>query len=142
MVLSSGVTTLLHMAICWTMVFKSGLGNRRAACHSKCYILLDKCLHPDTLCQVFSFMFKNMDWIFKRGILHGIFSFLTLAIPLHTILSTLFHVKVILFFPILHWVSFSNFYLYFSNILEMWSFEMMVLLFGLLPNPELEASVQ
>ncbi|WVZ02636.1 hypothetical protein V8G54_023442 [Vigna mungo] len=29
-----------------------------------------------------------------------------------------------------------------SNILEMWSFEMMVLLSGLLPNPELEASVQ
>ncbi|KAG2411145.1 Protein DETOXIFICATION 16 [Vigna angularis] len=31
MVLSSGVTTLLHIAICWTMVFKSGLGYRGAA---------------------------------------------------------------------------------------------------------------
>src|ERR1044072_5174779 len=31
MMLSSGVTTLLHLFICWILVFKSGLGYRGAA---------------------------------------------------------------------------------------------------------------
>ena len=31
MMLSTGITTLLHIPVCWIMVFKSGLGSRGAA---------------------------------------------------------------------------------------------------------------
>ncbi|TYH93425.1 hypothetical protein ES332_A13G253200v1 [Gossypium tomentosum] len=70
MMIISGFTTLLHILVCWILVFKSGLGNKGAA-----------------LANAFSY------W--------------------------------------------TNALLY----LEIWSFEMMVLLSGLLPNPKLETSV-
>ncbi|KVI11786.1 hypothetical protein Ccrd_009800 [Cynara cardunculus var. scolymus] len=79
MMLSTGITTLLHILVCWIMVFKSGLGNRGAA-----------------LANAISL------WI----------NVLLLAV----------YVRV-------------------SPSLEIWSFEMMVLLSGLLPNPQLETSV-
>ncbi|KAJ0047950.1 hypothetical protein Pint_16950 [Pistacia integerrima] len=76
MMLSSGITTLLHILVCWILVFKSGLGR------------------------------------FSMEALHNILNFIRLAIPSAVMVC-----------------------------LEMWSFEMMVLLSGLLPNPELETSV-
>ena len=31
MMITAGITTLLHLPVCWTLVFKCGLGNRGAA---------------------------------------------------------------------------------------------------------------
>ncbi|KAG6759571.1 hypothetical protein POTOM_036054 [Populus tomentosa] len=75
MMLSSGATSLLHILVCWGLVFKSGLGSKGAA----------------------------------------------LAITIS------------------NWINVFLLAIYVN--LEYWSFEMVVLLSGLLPNPKLEASV-
>ncbi|KOM30314.1 hypothetical protein LR48_Vigan1091s002600 [Vigna angularis] len=110
MVLSSGVTTLLHIAICWTMVFKSGLGYRGAAIANAISYWIN--VFMLILYVKFSPSCSKTWTGFSKEALHGIPSFLRLAIPSA-----------------------------FMVCLEMWSFEMMVLLSGLLPNPKLEASV-
>ncbi|KAG4999322.1 hypothetical protein JHK87_020394 [Glycine soja] len=110
MVFSSGVTTLLHILICWTMVFKSGLGNKGAAIANAISYWIN------VLILILYVKFSpscSKTWTgFSKEALHGIPSFLKLAIPSALMVC-----------------------------LEMWSFEMMVLLSGLLPNPKLETSV-
>ncbi|PWA37562.1 multi antimicrobial extrusion protein [Artemisia annua] len=81
MMLSTGITTLLHILVCWIMVFKSGL--------------------------------EVETWTgFSKEALLNIPTFLKLAIPSAVMVC-----------------------------LEIWSFEMKVLLSGLLPNPQLETTV-
>ncbi|KAJ0104728.1 hypothetical protein Patl1_19720 [Pistacia atlantica] len=110
MMLSSGITTLLHILVCWILVFKSGLGSRGAAlANSISYwinvILLAIYVKFSPSC--------SKTWTgFSMEALHNILNFIRLAIPSAVMVC-----------------------------LEMWSFEMMVLLSGLLPNPELETSV-
>ncbi|KAK7398823.1 hypothetical protein VNO78_09996 [Psophocarpus tetragonolobus] len=110
MMFSSGITTLLHILICWTMVFKSGLGNRGAAIANAISYWIN------VLVLILYVNFSpscSKTWTgFSKEALHGIPSFLKLAIPSAVMVC-----------------------------LEMWSFEMMVLLSGLLPNPKLETSV-
>ncbi|XP_019420464.1 PREDICTED: protein DETOXIFICATION 16-like [Lupinus angustifolius] len=110
MMLSSGVTTLLHIIICWFMVFKSGLGYRGAAISNA----VSSWINVSILALYVKFSpscFKT--WTgFSKEAMHYIPSFLRLAIPSAIMVC-----------------------------LEMWSFEMMVLLSGLLPNPKLETSV-
>ncbi|KAJ8773053.1 hypothetical protein K2173_028230 [Erythroxylum novogranatense] len=110
MMLSSGITALLHLPVCWILVFKSGLGMRGAAL-ANCFsywlnvLLLALYIKFSSLC--------TKTWTgFSKEALHNIPSFLKLAIPSAVMVC-----------------------------LEMWSFEMMVLLSGLLPNPKLETSV-
>ncbi|CAL5333482.1 unnamed protein product [Camellia sinensis] len=110
MMLSSGFTTLLHVLICWILVFKSGLGNKGAALANAIsywinVILLAIYVRVSPSC-------KNTWTGFSKEALHDIPKFLRLAIPSALMLC-----------------------------LEIWSFEMMVLLSGLLPNPKLETSV-
>ncbi|MED6195427.1 Protein DETOXIFICATION 16 [Stylosanthes scabra] len=114
MLFSSGVTTLLHILICWIMVFKSGLGNKGAAVANA----ISYWLNVFILMLYINFSPScSKTWTgFSREAFHNIPSFLRLAIP-----SAVMHGLVI--------------------VLEMWSFEMMVLLSGLLPNPKLETSV-
>ncbi|KAL5079524.1 hypothetical protein RYX36_007945 [Vicia faba] len=76
MMFSSAVTTLLHIPLCWVMVYKSGLGSKGAA-----------------------IAISMSEW-------------------LNVIILSLY-----------------------INSLEIWSFELMVILSGLLPNPKLETSV-
>ncbi|XP_050218408.1 protein DETOXIFICATION 16-like isoform X2 [Mercurialis annua] len=110
MMICSGFTTLLHIFICWILVFKSGLGNKGAAlANAISYwiyaILLILYVSISPSCK--------KTWTgFSKQALHGIPKYLKLAIPSAVMLS-----------------------------LETWSFEMMVLLSGLLPNPKLETSV-
>ncbi|KAE9607491.1 hypothetical protein Lal_00026616 [Lupinus albus] len=110
MMLSSGFTTLLHIIICWFMVFKSGLGYKGAAISNAISYWINVLIL--TLYVKFSpSCFKT--WTgFSKEAMHYIPSFLGLAIPSAIMVC-----------------------------LEMWSFEMMVLLSGLLPNPKLETSV-
>ncbi|CAK9185605.1 unnamed protein product [Ilex paraguariensis] len=110
MMLISGVTTLLHLLVCWILVFKSGLGSRGAAlANSISYwinvVLLALYVRYSSSC--------SETWAgFSKEALHDIVTFIKLAIPSAVMVC-----------------------------LEMWSFEMMVLLSGLLPNPEMETSV-
>ncbi|KAL5544900.1 hypothetical protein UlMin_008684 [Ulmus minor] len=110
MVLFSGITTLLHILVCWVLVFKSGLGNRGAALANSISYWINVLFFA--LYVKFSTSCAKTWTGFSKEALHNIPTFLTLAIPSAVMVC-----------------------------LEMWSFEMMVLLSGLLPNPELETSV-
>ncbi|KAJ8752357.1 hypothetical protein K2173_003993 [Erythroxylum novogranatense] len=110
MMLISGVTALLHLPVCWILVFKSGLGMKGAAL-ANCFsywmnvLLLAIYVKFSSLC--------TKTWTgFSKEALHNIPYFLRLAIPSALMIC-----------------------------LESWSFETMVLLSGLLPDPKLETSV-
>uniref|UniRef100_A0A5B7B3R0 Protein DETOXIFICATION n=1 Tax=Davidia involucrata TaxID=16924 RepID=A0A5B7B3R0_DAVIN len=110
MMLTSGITTLLHILICWILVFKSGLGNKGAALANAIsywinVLLLALYVRISPSCK--------KTWTgFSKEALHDVLKFIGLAIPSALMVC-----------------------------LEIWSFEMMVLLSGLLPNPMLETSV-
>ncbi|GMP47890.1 hypothetical protein CsSME_00015443 [Camellia sinensis var. sinensis] len=79
MMLSSGFTTLLHVLICWILVFKSGLGNKGAALANAIsywinVILLAIYVRVSPSC-------KNTWTGFSKDALHDIPKFLRLAIP-------------------------------------------------------------
>ncbi|XVF70076.1 hypothetical protein PTKIN_Ptkin11bG0132500 [Pterospermum kingtungense] len=106
----SGFTTLLHILICWTLVFKSGLGNKGAALANTFSYWINALL---LLLYVRISPSCKKTWTgFSKEAFNGIPTFVRLSIPSAIMLS-----------------------------LEIWSFEMMVLLSGLLPNPKLETSV-
>lgn len=110
MMIIAGLTTMLHILVCWIMVFKSGLGNKGAAlANAFSYwinaLLLVMYVRISPSCK--------KTWTgYSMEAFHGIPDFLRLSIPSAVMLS-----------------------------LEIWSFEMMVLLSGFLPNPKLETSV-
>ncbi|XP_074271637.1 protein DETOXIFICATION 16-like [Silene latifolia] len=110
MVVTSGVTTLLHVVMCWTFVFEFGLGSRGAAlANTVSYwvnaLLLVIFVRYSSLC--------SSTWTgFSKASFQGFPGFLRLAVPSALMVC-----------------------------LDMWSFEMIVLLSGLLPNSTLETSV-
>ncbi|KAL1365938.1 hypothetical protein HN51_013878 [Arachis hypogaea] len=110
MMFSSGATTVLHVALCWVLVFKSGLGSRGAA--------ISNCVAYWVNVLILAVYIKfspscSQTWTgFSMEAFHGIPSFLRLAIPSAVMVC-----------------------------LELWSFELMVLLSGRLPNPKLQTSV-
>lgn len=110
MMVSSGIATLIHVLVCWILVFKSGLGSKGAALANAIsywnnVILLALYVKFSSSCA--------KTWTgFSREAFHDIFAFIKLAIPSAVMVC-----------------------------LEMWSFELIVLLSGLLPNPKLETSV-
>ncbi|KAG6627572.1 hypothetical protein I3843_15G117500 [Carya illinoinensis] len=110
MMLSSGITTLLHVLICWILVFKTGLGDRGAALANSISYWINVLLLV-LYVKLSSSCAKTWSG-FSKEALHNICTFLKLAIPSAVMVC-----------------------------LEMWSFEMMVLLSGLLPDPKLETSV-
>ncbi|KAK9278099.1 hypothetical protein L1049_027657 [Liquidambar formosana] len=109
-VISSAVTLLLHIVVCWILVFKSGLGFRGAPVANSISfwfngILLALYVKYSSSCA--------KTWTgFSKEALHNIIAYLGLAIPSALMVC-----------------------------LELWSFELLVLLSGLLPNPKLETSV-
>ncbi|CAN1794787.1 Protein DETOXIFICATION 16 [Linum perenne] len=107
---TTGFATLLHVVVCWALVFKSGLGNRGAAMANGVAYWIN---------GVSLFIYVRVSRSCKSSwtgwsmeAFQGIPGFVRLAVPSAVMLS-----------------------------LEIWSFEMMVLLAGLLPNPKLETSV-
>ncbi|CAN1313247.1 Protein DETOXIFICATION 16 [Linum perenne] len=107
---TTGFATLLHVVVCWALVFKSGLGNRGAAMANGVAYWIN---------GVSLFVYVRVSRSCKSSwtgwsmeAFQGIPGFVRLAVPSAVMLS-----------------------------LEIWSFEMMVLLAGLLPNPKLETSV-
>ncbi|KAK1384095.1 Protein DETOXIFICATION [Heracleum sosnowskyi] len=110
MMVSSGITTLLHVFVCWILVFKSGLGSRGAALANSISYWINVVLLA--LYVKFSSTCARTWTGFSMEALQNIPSFIRLAVPSAVMVC-----------------------------LEMWSFEMIVLLSGLLPNPQLETSV-
>ncbi|XVE58821.1 hypothetical protein DITRI_Ditri04bG0199800 [Diplodiscus trichospermus] len=110
MVLSSGITTLIHIFMCWILVFGLGLGNNGAALAGSIsywinVLMLAFYIKLSPTCA--------QTWTgFSRESLHEILPFLRLAVPSAVMVC-----------------------------LESWSFQILVFLSGLLPNPELETSV-
>ncbi|KAJ4973639.1 hypothetical protein NE237_006813 [Protea cynaroides] len=110
MMISSGITSILHIFVCWVLVYKSGLGNKGAALANSISNWINVLLL--VLYIKFSPVCKRTWTGFSKEALHDIINYLRLAIPSAIMLC-----------------------------LELWSFEMVVLLSGLLPNPRLETSV-
>ncbi|KAF3514694.1 hypothetical protein F2Q69_00001623 [Brassica cretica] len=109
-VLCSGVTTCLHVILCWVLVLKSGLGFRGAAVANSISYWLNVIL---LACYVKFSPSCSLTWTgFSKEALRDIIPFMKLAIPSALMVC-----------------------------LEMWSFELLVLSSGLLPNPVLETSV-
>ncbi|KAJ4823766.1 hypothetical protein Tsubulata_012082 [Turnera subulata] len=110
MMISSGITTLLHVLVCWMLVVKYGLGLRGAALANSISYWINALL---LIAYVWlSPSCKETRAEFSRDALHGIPGFLKLAIPSCVMLG-----------------------------LEVWSFEIITLSSGLLPNPKFESSV-
>ncbi|XP_068643509.1 protein DETOXIFICATION 16-like isoform X2 [Aristolochia californica] len=110
MMISSGMTALVHILLCWILVFESGLGFKGAAlANSISYwanvLLLALYVKFSPACK------KTWTGLSKES-LHDVFHFIQLAVPSAVMVC-----------------------------LEFWSFEFLVLLSGLLPNPKLETSV-
>ncbi|KAJ0262070.1 Protein DETOXIFICATION 15 [Hirschfeldia incana] len=109
-VLCSGVTTCLHVFLCWFLVLKSGLWFRGAAVANSISYWLNVIL---LACYVKFSPSCSLTWTgFSKEALRDIIPFMKLAIPSALMVC-----------------------------LEMWSFELLVLSSGLLPNPVLETSV-
>lgn len=79
MMLSTGITTLLHILVCWILVFKSGLGSRGAALANAIsywinVVLLAIYVRVSPSCK--------KSWTgFSKEALHDVPRFLRLAIP-------------------------------------------------------------
>lgn len=110
MMLCSGATTLIHLLVCWALVFKSGLGSKGAALANAVSYWINVLLLA--LYVKLSPSCKKTWTGFSREALRDIPGFVKLALPSAVMVC-----------------------------LEFWSFEFLVLMSGLLPNPKLETSV-
>lgn len=79
MMISSGIVTLLHILVCWALVFKSGLGSRGAAVANSISYWLN------VLFLVTYVKFAppcSKTWTgFSKEALHNVLTFIRLAIP-------------------------------------------------------------
>lgn len=108
--LSSGATVALHVAVCWLLVRRLGLGADGAALANAVSNLAN--LSALALYIRLSPSCKDTWAGFSREAFRGILVFLKLAVPSAAMVC-----------------------------MEWWSFELLVLLSGLLPNPKLETAV-
>ncbi|KAJ8536512.1 hypothetical protein K7X08_034913 [Anisodus acutangulus] len=110
LVISTGFTSLIHVLLCWVLVFRLGMGSKGAAlCNAISYsmnvLILALYLRFAPSCKE--------TWIgFSKEGARNLPSFLSLAIPSALMVC-----------------------------LEQWSYEFLVLMSGLLPNPKLETSM-
>ena len=79
MVISSGFTALLHLFICWVLVFKSGLGNKGAALANSISYWINVVLLAFYV--KFSPACKKTWTGFSKEALHDVFNLIRLAIP-------------------------------------------------------------
>ncbi|XP_078176663.1 protein DETOXIFICATION 16-like isoform X2 [Carex rostrata] len=108
--LSSGLTALLHIFVCWLLVYGLGMGSKGAALGSGISNWINV-----TILAGYVRISPNCKktWVgFSKEAFHDLVEFIKLAVPSALMVC-------------LGW----------------WSFEFLVLLSGLLPNPQLETSV-
>ncbi|KAJ1295608.1 hypothetical protein BS78_01G235900 [Paspalum vaginatum] len=106
---SSGATALSHVLVCWSLVFKAGMGSKGAALSSA----ISYTINLTMLALYVRLSSACRTWTgFSTEAFKELLRFTELAIPSAMMVC-----------------------------LEWWSFELLVLLSGLLPNPKLETSV-
>ncbi|XP_074353717.1 protein DETOXIFICATION 16-like isoform X2 [Apium graveolens] len=110
LVISTGITSLIHLLMCWTLVFRFGFGSRGAAISSGIsywinVLILGMYIKFSPTCE------KTWTGCSMEGV-KNLSVFLSLGIPSSLMLC-----------------------------LEFWSYEFLVLMSGLLPNPKLETSI-
>ncbi|KAF3436931.1 hypothetical protein FNV43_RR19684 [Rhamnella rubrinervis] len=110
LVLSTGIASVIHVAMCWTLVFRFGYGNKGAAlsiaiAYWTNVLILAIYIKFSPSCR------KTWTGFSKEG-MRNLLSFLKLAVPSALMVC-----------------------------LEFWSYEFLVLVSGLLPNPKLETSM-
>ncbi|CAH9107403.1 unnamed protein product [Cuscuta epithymum] len=110
MLMSSFITLCFHVALCWLLVFKSGLSNLGAAIAISVSLWVNVVIL--SLYMGFSPACDETRSTVSWEIFHGVKEFFGYAIPSAIMIC-----------------------------LEWWSLELLVLLSGLLPNPQLETSV-
>ncbi|CAN6549544.1 unnamed protein product [Malus baccata var. baccata] len=110
MLISSCVTLVFHIPLCWILVFKSGLNNLGGALAISISYWVNVILLA--LYMKFSAACSKTRVPISMEVFHGIGEFFRFAIPSAIMIC-----------------------------LEWWSFELLILLSGLLPNPALETSV-
>ncbi|KAI4373250.1 hypothetical protein MLD38_011395 [Melastoma candidum] len=110
MVVSSCVTLIFHVIICWMLVFRSGWGNLGAATAIGLSYWLNVILL--SLYVIYSPKCAKTRISPSMEVIHTVGEFFSLAIPSAIMIC-----------------------------LEWWSFELLTMLSGLLPNPKLETSV-
>ncbi|KAK9096182.1 hypothetical protein Sjap_021679 [Stephania japonica] len=110
MMLSTGFATILHVVVCWLLVFKSVLGNKGAAMANSTTHWINLFILASYV--NFSSTCKNTWPGFSREAFHRLLNFLKLAAPSAAMVC-----------------------------LEIWTFKVIILLSGFLPNPKLETSV-
>ncbi|XP_057810712.1 protein DETOXIFICATION 16-like [Salvia miltiorrhiza] len=111
MMITSGVTGVLHVFLCWLLVFKLEFGSRGAAMANAASYWINVVLLA-LYVSCFSSACAESFTGFSREAFDDVIGFLRLAVPSALMIC-----------------------------LEYWSFEMVVILSGLLPNPKLETSV-
>ncbi|KAL7110652.1 hypothetical protein ACP275_05G039200 [Erythranthe tilingii] len=112
MVITAAVSALIHIFACWILVFKFELGSRGAALANAASYWINVILLGFYIWFSSSERVKSTFTGFSRRAFDDVLGFLKLAIPSAVMIC-----------------------------FEYWSFEMVVLLSGLLPNPKLETSV-
>ncbi|KAL2518956.1 MATE efflux family protein [Abeliophyllum distichum] len=110
MLISSCITICFHIAVCWVLVFKSGLKNIGAAVAMDLSMWLNVTIL--SLYMKFSSTCEKTRAPFSMEIFEGMKEFFRFAVPSAVMIC-----------------------------LEWWSFELLILLSGFLPNPQLETSV-
>lgn len=110
MLICSSITALMHVFICWILVYSSDLGSKGASLATSISYWLNVSLLA--LYVNFSKACEETWTGLSMEALHGVLNFVGLAVPSALMIC-----------------------------FEYWSFEMVVLLSGLLPNPKLETSV-
>ncbi|KAL2518948.1 MATE efflux family protein [Abeliophyllum distichum] len=110
MLVSSCITICFHIAVCWVLVFKSGLKNIGAAVAMDLSMWLNVTILG--LYMKFSSTCEKTRAPISMEIFEGMKEFFRFAVPSAVMVC-----------------------------LEWWSFELLILLSGILPNPQLETSV-
>ncbi|KAM3281577.1 protein DETOXIFICATION 14 [Capsicum chacoense] len=137
LIVSSCVTIAIHVPLCWVLVYHTGLKNIGAAFAMDISIWLNVTILASYM--RFSAACEKTRVPISSEIFHGTKEFFCLAIP-----SAIMIWYVHFLYHLVEIVSmlFCNPYnIFLFSSLEGWSFEFIILLSGLLPNPELETSV-
>ncbi|WRX18074.1 Multi antimicrobial extrusion protein - like 10 [Theobroma cacao] len=110
LMISTGITSLVHILVCWTLIFRLGFGNQGAALSSAISYWINVFILAIYI--KFSPTCKKTWTGFSKDGRRNLVSFLKLGIPSALMVC-----------------------------LEFWSYEFLVLMSGLLPNPKLETSM-
>jgi multidrug resistance protein, MATE family len=132
---SCGATALCHVLVCWALVYKAGMGSKGAALsngvsYAVNLVVLALYVRLSGACRE---TWKG----FSREAFKDLWRFAELAWP--SAMMIWCAKTTILVIPFFVYRNMTFFLIRCS--LEWWSFEVLVLLSGLLPNPQLETSV-